>query len=535
MARKVDGDSTNFLVAGRSLALPLVAAGLMGQAVDSNATLGNTDLTYSLGFWAGASLPLGLGLCLLLTGIFFAAPMNRMGLLSLPDFYRIKYGRGIELASSMLMIFSFCILLAGNLVAGGFLFERFLGVSYTVCVLIIVAVVLSYTLTGGMFSDAYTAFIQMVITVIGSAALLIWVATTYGITIPEGMGPFDLGQLSDPGQGAVINWATLVALGIGDIVAIDFMQRIFSARSPEIARRACFVGAAGTAIVGIPYALVALSAGSILGEHDTAADGPVLFALLEEFAPTALTILVLSAIIAASCSTANGVVLGTASVAVRNIAHVEPRPQDDRLADPLLRLVRITMVPVVGVAIFFALAVPQTGILLTLAFDLMLAALIVPFVFGHYWSRITPAAAAASIGVGVFVRLMLFALTPTMYGVPNTVLYVPNEVFGPSFDGWPTFIAPLAGLVTFLAVALWVHAPPLIPMQHPRAPRRSPDTPAVHRHERAAMVVTGRRNDRGGALVGVDNPRGGRSARFPPGQPLPEQGQVVVAGRSGTR
>ncbi len=162
VARKVDGDSTNFLVAGRSLALPLSAAGLMGQAVDSNATLGNTDLSASLGFWAGASLPLGLGLCLLLTGIFFAKPMNRMGLLSLPDFYRMKYGRGIELVASVLMIFSFRILLAGNLVAGGFLFERFLGTSYTVGVLLIVGVVLAYTAAGGMFSDAYTAFIQII-------------------------------------------------------------------------------------------------------------------------------------------------------------------------------------------------------------------------------------------------------------------------------------------------------------------------------------------------------------------------------------
>ncbi len=454
VAKKVDGDSTNFLVAGRSLALPLVAAGLMGQAVDSNATLGNTDLTYSLGFWAGASLPLGLGLCLLITGIFFAKPMNRMGLLSLPDFYRIKYGRGIELTSSVLMIFSFCILLAGNLVAGGFLFERFLGTSYAGGVLLIVTVVLSYTLTGGMFSDAYTALIQMAITVIGTASLLIWVWVTYGITIPEGMGPFDLGQLTDPAQGAMINWATLVALGIGDIVAIDFMQRIFSARSPEIARRACFVGAAGTAVIGIPYALVALSATTILTDHDTSADGPVLFALLDRFAPVGLSILVLSAIIAASCSTANGAILGTASVAVRNIAGVEPPAEDRSVPDPLLRLVRLTMLPVVGIAIFFALAVPQTGILLTLAFDLMLAGLIVPFVLGHYWSRITPTAAAAAIAVGVFVRLMLFAVTPTMYGMENTVLYVPNDVFGPGFDGWPTFIAPVASLVAFVAVAL---------------------------------------------------------------------------------
>ena len=155
VARKVDGDSTNFLVAGRSLALPLSAAGLMGQAVDSNATLGNTDLSAHLGFWAGVTLPLGLGLCLLLTGIFFAKRMNAMGLLSLGDFYRIKYGRGVEITSSVLMIFSFCILLAGNLVAGGFLFERFLGTSYAVGVLLYGGVGIAGLVLGGNYLDYF--------------------------------------------------------------------------------------------------------------------------------------------------------------------------------------------------------------------------------------------------------------------------------------------------------------------------------------------------------------------------------------------
>jgi SSS family solute:Na+ symporter len=320
-------------------------------------------------------------------------------------------------------------------------------------VLLIVGVVLAYTITGGMFSDAYTAFIQVVITVIGSVALLIWVAVHYGITIPEGMGPFDLGQLTDSAQGAPINWATLISLGIGDIVAIDFMQRIFSAKSPETARRACFVGAAGTAIVGIPYALVALSSGAILGSTPT--DGPVLFALLEGYAPAILTILVLSAIVAASCSTANGVILGTACVAVRNIAGLEQQADPAGGKDPLLRRVRLTMPLVVGIAIFFALRVPETGILLTLAFDLMLAGLVVPFVLGHWWSaRVTTAAAAAAIAVGVVVRLTFFALTPSFYGVENTLLYIPNDLVGPGFDGWPTLIAPITSLVAFVAVAL---------------------------------------------------------------------------------
>ena len=40
-------------------ALPLTAAGLMGQAVDTNATLGNTDLSAAGGFWAGGACRLG--------------------------------------------------------------------------------------------------------------------------------------------------------------------------------------------------------------------------------------------------------------------------------------------------------------------------------------------------------------------------------------------------------------------------------------------------------------------------------------------
>ncbi len=451
VSHKVGGDSTNYLVAGRGLAVPLVGAALMGQAVDSNATLGNTDLASQFGFWAGFSLPLGLALCLLITGLFVAKPMNRMGLLTLPDFYRRRYGRTIELIASVLMIFAFCILLAGNLVAGGFLFERFLGTSYDVGVLLIVTLVLACTVAGGMFSTAYAAVAQMAITVVGALALLGWVVVNYGITMPEGMGPFDLGQLTSSEQGATVNWATLVALGVGDIVAIDFMQRIFSARSPETARRACYVGAAGALLVGVPFALVGISSVAILG--DAAGEGPILFTLLDGYAPVGLAILVLSGIVAASFSTASGAILGTAAVAARNIVGVRQATAPGE-RDPLLRATRLAFVPVITLGVFFALRVPQTGILLTLAFDLMLAGLAVPFLLGLFWRRSSTTAAGAAIAVGLLVRLVLFAVTPTMYGVPNTLLYVENDVVGAGFDGWPTFLAAVASLAAFLVATL---------------------------------------------------------------------------------
>ncbi|GAB3805045.1 sodium:solute symporter family transporter [Micromonospora zhanjiangensis] len=451
VARKIDGDSANYLVAGRQLGVPLVAVALTTAAVDSNATVGNTDLSSAYGFWAGASLAVGLAICLTVAGLFLAKPMNRMGLFTLGDFFARRYNRRVEIVASVLMIFAFTILLAGNLVAMGFLVEYFTGLSYAVGVVLAVALILAYTIGGGLFSDAYTAVIQAVITVAATVVLFVWVARTYGIHIPVGLGPFDLGQLTDPGRGAPVNWATLVSLGVGDLVAIDFMQRIFAARTPQAAQRACFIGAGATTLIGVAWALIALTASSRLGL--VADRGPVIYQLLDGNAPALLAVLVLSGIVAASFSTASGAILATSAVAVRNIANVK-REVAPGHRDPLLRWTRVAMLPVVVVGAFLALRVSQTGILLTLAFDLMLACLVAPFLLGLFWKGATSAAALVGAGVGLVVRLVFLVLTPTLYGVPNDLLYLDNRVVGAGFDGWATLLAAAAGVVAFVVAAL---------------------------------------------------------------------------------
>lgn len=450
VSRRIEGDSSNFLVGGRMLPFWLVGGALMGAAVDTNATLGNTDLAFEFGFWAGAALPLGLALCLTITGIFFAKPMNRMGLTSFPDYYRLRFGRSVEIGASVLLAVAFCMLVAGNLVAGGLLFNYFLGMPYWLGVLLIAGIAVAYTGTGGLIADAYTAIIQMALIFGGAVGLFLWMTATHGLDIAEGTGPLALGQLSDPAQGAVINWATLIALGIGDVVAIDFMARVFSAKSPEAARRACFTAAAGTVAICVPFGLVVLAAHSFMLEE---LDGPVLFVLLDQYAPAGLTVLVLCGLVGASMSTANGAILAISNVCVRNLGGVR-RVRAPGRRDPLLRATRIAMVPMTVFSILLAVYVQQTGILLTLAFDLMLACLAVPFILGLIWRRGTTTAAMAAISVGFVVRIGLFVMTPTMFGVENTILYIPNTLIDASFDGWPTFIAFAAGLLTYVTVAL---------------------------------------------------------------------------------
>lgn len=451
-SKQIKGDSVNFLVAGRGLILPVAAATLMAQSVDSNATLGNTDLAAEFGFWAGASLPIGLSLCLFLTALFFAKPMNRMGLITLPDFYRVKYSRVTEFVAATIMVLSFAFLLAGNLVAGGYLFQAFLGTSYFGGVMLIAIIVFIYTASGGLFAVAYTDAIQVTIAFLGTILLFGFLAVNFGLEIPADTGPFALEQLTDPSAGAAINWATLLALGLGDVVAIDFMARVFAADSPETAQRACLIGSAGTLVIGIPFSIIALSAGDILEQAGITPDGPLLFGLLQGVVPPIISLFVVAAILSASLSTADGAILGTSSVMAHNLLGIR-HDEHNAGGDRLLLITRIMAFVITALGVIFAVRVPQTGILLLLAFDTGFAGLLIPLAGGLYWPGATNAGALACIISGTLTRLVLFVLMPTAFGIDNTLLYIPNSIFTSDFDGFPTLISPLIGLVAFIAVS----------------------------------------------------------------------------------
>ena len=452
-SKQIKGDSVNFLVAGRGLALPLAAATLMAQSVDSNATLGNTDLSSEFGFWAGAALPVGLSLCLLLTGLFLAKPMNRMGLITIPDFYRVKYGRTVELVAACIMSVSFSFLLAGNLVAGGYMFQNFLGLSYLGGITLLAALVFAYTVSGGLFAVAYTDFIQVFIALLGSWGLLIYVLANFGLDIAPGMGPLGFGQLTSVSSGAAINWASIIALGFGNMVAIDFMARIFAADSPETAQRACLFASAGTLIIGIPFSIIALGSTSIFSQMGITADGPVLFSLLDNVIPPVLGLLVLAAILSASLSTADGAILGTSSVLAHNVLGIRHANAHGAGGDKLLLITRLMAIVITLLGLFLGLRVPQTGVLLLLAFDMSFAGLVVPLIGGLFWAKSTGQGALACILAGSITRFVFFALMPTMFGVDNTLLYVPNGLFTIDFDGFPTLISPLVGLLAFVIVS----------------------------------------------------------------------------------
>src|SRR3712207_5082475 len=143
-AKLVKKSSRRYMVAGKSLPLFFVGTMLAAQSIDGNSSLGNASLVYQFGFWAGAAIPIGLAVCLILTGAFYAKRLNKMAMLTLPDFYYRRFGNGAEGISSILMAISFTVLVAGNFAASGFILSTVLQIDFFWAMLITSLVVLVY-------------------------------------------------------------------------------------------------------------------------------------------------------------------------------------------------------------------------------------------------------------------------------------------------------------------------------------------------------------------------------------------------------
>lgn len=169
----VKGKAANFFIAGKSLPLWMVAITLSAQSIDSNALLGNATLSYKAQFFDGAVLPLGLGISLILNGVFLARHVNTdEGVLTLPDVLAKRYGKIVEVLVSCATIVSFIMLLAGNLVGTGVVLSYTWGLSSATGIWVGCLIVWGYTVCGGLFSIAYTDVVQGLAGWTGAAAFI---------------------------------------------------------------------------------------------------------------------------------------------------------------------------------------------------------------------------------------------------------------------------------------------------------------------------------------------------------------------------
>ncbi len=430
---QVRGSSVRYTVCGKSMPFLVVGTALLAQAVDGNATLGNVSLVWSSNIWGGLFIPLGLAVSLVVVGKYLAAPLNEMDLMTLPEFFYRRYGKPTELLVSIVTLVCFTVLIAGNLSAVAWILSVVSGMTYMQALVIGTVVILAYTMAGGLYSAIWTDFFQIHVALIGFVAAAVYLILTYGtapITAAADAGKLDISALTKISAGALPNWANFLSLAIGNAMALDFMERVFSAKSGKTAKNACYYAAGLTLVVGGCATLMGIYSVNLVPKADDAR--MVLPILANGILPYWVGVMVFIGVLGASMSTANGAMLVMSVVMARNLfERYRETPVND---EQMLTLSRLMAIPTAIVAGLMAWWKPEPGILLVIAFDIVFAGCVVPLFYGVHSKAARAEAAIAAILIGTTCRLIAYFVTP------------------PEWAGLDTMVPPVMSWISFATV-----------------------------------------------------------------------------------
>lgn len=434
--------SSDYILAGRSLPLWLGASAMFATWFGSETVFGASSEFLQHGLYGVIEDPFGAALCLFIFGMFFARKLYDLKLLTLGDFFKIRFGRSTELVASIFLAPPYLGYIAAQLVAMGLILNVVAGVGTDEGIVISAVVVTLYTFIGGMWAITVTDFIQTVIIIGGLVVLAVSLGIEAGgvSNVLSSVPRENFRFLPAPDLREVVAYiAAWAVLGLGSIPSQDVFQRSMSSRSSGVAVRSCY-------IAGILYLSVAmlplficlcikqLYPGQITGDTQLVLPNMVIAHM-----SMPVQILFFGSLLSAIMSTTSSAILAPASILSENF--IRPLAKH-RLTDrQLLLLTRI------GVLIFsfFAtvMATMRSNIyeLVGESSILSLVSLFAPLTLGLYWKRASSAGALLSMVLGIvsWIIFELYEITwPSL--VPATLISTGAMIAGSYL--WPNHKKP---------------------------------------------------------------------------------------------
>lgn len=396
-------DHEDFIVAGRRLPLSLAWMTLLATWFGAGTMLASADEVRSEGLQAMAMDPLGAGVCLLLAGLLVAGPLWRMKLLTVPDFFRRKYGPRTEIVSALIMVPSYFGWIAAQFVALAGMLELFFGMDPRVGLVIVAVIGTGYTLMGGMWSVTLTDAVQIVLVLLG----LIVLGGVVLMHLGDGHMPTGLATLwnSTPPEKRVIiphhdavlfwQWTALFAAGaLGNLPGQDLLQRVFASKSEQVARRSCYVAG----VVYLAFGAIPVGMGLAASLLTPTAERAILPALASQFLTPFLAVVFVVTLMSAVLSTIDSAIIAPASVVSQNLV-----PKACTISP--LALNRWAVLGIALCSLGMAYLGESAYSLLEGAYEMTLVGLFVPLMFGIYTEPRSgaPALACMLVGTGLWL------------------------------------------------------------------------------------------------------------------------------------
>ena len=418
LAAKRVKNSADFAIAGRHLPLVMIVTTTFATWFGSETVLGIPAKFVNSGLNGVVEDPFGAGSCLILVGVFFAAKLYKMSLLTISDYYRERYGRSVEVICSIIIMVSYLGWVSAQVTALGLVFNLLSdgAISMPLGMVIGVVSILAYTLFGGMWSVAVTDFMQMIILVVGLATIAVFAGQQAGgadkvlaLAVSKDLFKF----WPEPNfKDIIFFFAAAITIMLGSIPQQDVFQRVMSANSIHAATRGPVWGGIFYILFAFVPMFLVVSALIIMPEKAMTLmqEDPqkVLPTLVMEHMPFAMQVLFFGALLSAIKSCASATLLAPSVTFTENIwRQFYPHSSDQQQ----LKAMRVTVLVFSGLVLIYANVMQGSSIydMVSGAYQVPLVGSFVPLVFGLYWPRATTQGAIFSIvlGLGTWLTLLL--------------------------------------------------------------------------------------------------------------------------------
>jgi SSS family solute:Na+ symporter len=411
---------SDFLVAGRRLG-PLLYSGTMAAIVLGGAsTIGGVGLGYEYGL-SGMWLVVAIGTGILALSLLFAGRIQRLGVYTVSQMLELRYGPGSSVLSGVVMFGYTLMLSVTSTIAYATIFGALLDLGRVPSIVIGGAVVVLYSTLGGMWSITLTDFVQFVIKTVGIFLILLPVV----VTRAGGFGgladalPAEALSLTTIGGGTIVTYFVIYTFGL--LIGQDIWQRVFTARSPGVARWAGAAAGVYCLAYGVAGAVIGMAARVILPALDARDDA--FAAVVEATMPALLAGLVLAAALAAVMSTSSGALIATATVFSQDIvARLRGRDPEAGSEHEHVRSNRLYVAGFGVVMIGIACALQDVVAALTIAYDILVGGLLVAILGGLVWRRGTNVGALVSVAAGTVATLVTMVVVGDIYA--NEPIYL---------------------------------------------------------------------------------------------------------------
>jgi SSS family solute:Na+ symporter len=398
-------------------------------------------------------LVVAIGVGVLLLSLLFAGTIQKLKIYTVSQMLSLRYGQEATKTSGIVMLAYTLMLCATSTGAYATIFVVLFGWERWLAIAVGGAIVLVYSTIGGMWSITLADQVQFVIKTVGVFFLMLPFALNAAGGLDGIRARVDASffQLDGIGIQTIITYFVVYTLGL--LIGQDIWQRVFTAKTPTVARWGGSTAGIYCILYGVAGALIGLAARVALPNIDVATLGKdVVYAeVATHILPIGIGGIVMAAAVAAMMSTASGALIAAATVAradvVPFVASWFGKTIDNSDTDNPEHDVKANRYWVLGlgvVAVLISMVTQDVVVALTIAYDILVGGLLVAILGGLVWKRGTGIGAAWSMAVGCVLTLALLILYSTG-AIPSADGVYANE---------PIYYGLAASLVVYIVVSL---------------------------------------------------------------------------------